>query len=115
MTNSSRSDRGESKKYPWTAKRVIALAAIILLVCLYLAALVSALFTRPGAARLFRFCLGLTIVVPIFAWVLIFAVGFFTKKHTIASVDLLSSSEEARKEMTEARQKAAEPESHTEK
>ena len=66
-----------SKSYPWTARRIVALAAIILLVGMYVATLVAALLSSPGAGDLFRFCLGMTIAVPIFAWIILWAIGKF--------------------------------------
>lgn len=90
-----------------TAKRIIAWIAIVLLLGMYIATFVSALLSRPGTGDLFRFCLGMTIAVPIFAWIAIWAVGVLTHRHTIASMDILNSNPEARKEMEDAVQNAA--------
>ena len=92
----SSSETPESSK--WTVKRVIAWAAIVALLAMYAAAILSALF---GGPNLFRLCFGLTIVIPLFAWVLIWAYGVMTKRHTIASMDIMNSNEQARKEMEE--------------
>lgn len=69
---------------------------------MYVAAFIAALLSSPGSGRLFRFCIGMTIAVPIAAWLLIYAIGWFSNRHTIASVDLLNSNKEARKEMEQA-------------
>lgn len=102
------SDKSTKKKYPWTAKRVIALLAVVLLVGLYAALFVSALLSRPGTGQLFRFCLGMTIAVPIFAWIAIFAAGYLTHRHTIASADILNSNPKEREKMEEAVQRQQE-------
>lgn len=88
-----------------TARRIIAWIAIILLAGLYIMTFISALLSRPGAGRLFRFCLGMTIAVPIFAWICIWAVGVLSHRHTIASMDILNSNKDARKEMEDALRK----------
>lgn len=94
-------EKGKEKKYKWTAKRVIALIAIFLLVGVYVAAFVSAITSSPDSPQLFRFCIGMTIAVPIFSWIAIYAVGYLTHRHTIASMDILNSNKKARKEMEE--------------
>ena len=91
----SDTDRNPSK---WTVKRVIAWIAIIALLAMYAAAILSAIF---GGPNLFRLCFGLTIVIPLFAWVFIWAYGVMTKRHTIASLDIMNSNAQARKEMEE--------------
>ena len=96
MTTPSSSTTPESSK--WTVKRVIAWIAIIALLAMYAAAILSAVF---GGPNLFRLCFGLTIVIPLFAWVLIWAYGVMTKRHTIASMDIMNSNAQARKEMEE--------------
>ena len=93
---SASSKTTESSK--WTVKRVIAWIAIVALLAMYAAAILSAVF---GGPNLFRLCFGLTIVIPLFAWVFIWAYGVMTKRHTIASLDIMNSNEQARKEMEE--------------
>ena len=66
-----------AKKYKWTAKRIIALIAVILLAGLYIVTFISACLSSPGSERLFRFCLAMTIAVPLIAWILLWAVGKF--------------------------------------
>lgn len=109
---SAKNNNQKNTASKWTAKRVVAWIAIVLLVGMYVVTLIAALLSSPGAGDLFRFCLGMTIAVPIFAWILIYAIGYFTKKHTIASVDLLHSNEEARREMEEGVRSTHTPSSH---
>jgi|GEM_PF-851313 len=93
-------------KSRWSkGQRIVALLAILLLIAMYILAFISALMATPGHAQMFRLCIGLTIAVPIFAWILIYAIGFYSRRHTIASIDLLNSNPEARKEMEEALQR----------
>lgn len=101
----------ENPQKRWTAKRVIAMVAVVLLLALYVITFLSAAFSRPGTGKLFRFCLGMTIAVPIFAWIAIGAIGAMNHRHTIASMDILNSNEEARKEMEEGIQREQKAES----
>ncbi len=100
-----------NKKEPAGAsapKRIAALLAVLLLVGVYAAALVLALLDFPGSARLFRLALGLTVALPILAWILIWCVGRLTGRHTIASLDILNSDPEERARMEEAVRKKEE-------
>lgn len=47
------------------AKRIFALIGVILLLALYLVTLVSAIFTTPATAALFKVCIFSTMVLPI--------------------------------------------------
>lgn len=55
----------------WTLKRIIAVLAIVLLVGLYVATLIAALMSAPGKGELFRFCLIMTVVVPVLSYLII--------------------------------------------
>ena len=90
---------GGQERAPWTAKRVAAVAGIVLLVGLYVLTFVSALIGTESSGRLFRFSLGMTIAVPIFLWVFIWCVGKLSNKHNMASLDILSSNKEEREKM----------------
>lgn len=92
---------------PGAAKRLAALAAVILLVAVYAVALISSLIGFPGWERIFRLALGLTVAVPILAWILIWCIGRLTGRHTMASLDILNSDPEERARMEEAVQKQA--------
>ena len=97
---------GNTTKFRWSrGQRIVALIAILLLLAMYILAFISALMATPGHAQMFRLCIGLTIAVPVFSWILIYAIGFYSRKHTIASIDLLNSNPEARKEMEDALQR----------
>ena len=95
------------KKYPWTAKRIAAMAAIVLLVLLYVVTLFAAIFDSPQTGRLFRFFLGMTIFLPLFIWVVIWCVGKLTGRKTIADAEILQSDPEEREKMEREIQDAA--------
>ena len=68
-------------------QRIAAWVGIILLVSLYIATLVFAIFNFDGKGILLRTSLIATIAVPILIWVYIWIYGMLKQKHTIASVD----------------------------
>ena len=103
-TNEKPNTGASGQKAPWTLKRAAAVAGIVLLVAMYVVTLVSALMGTPGAGRLFRFSLGMTIAVPIFLWIFIWCVGRFTDKGSMASLDILSSNPKEREKMERALQ-----------
>ena len=100
MSGNDKKDAGG--KAPWTAKRVAAVAGIVLLVGLYLLTFISACIGTESSGKLFRFSLGMTIAVPIFLWIFIWCVGKLTNRHSMASMDILSSNPEERRKMEEA-------------
>ncbi len=51
------------------AKRIISIVAIVILVGMYIATLVSAALATPNSKSMFMGCLVLTVVVPIILWV----------------------------------------------
>ena len=103
MSTNEKPNAGASgQKAPWTVKRIAAVAGIVLLVAMYVVTFVSALIGTPGAGKLFRFSLGMTIAVPIFLWIFIWCVGKLTNRHSMASMDILSSNPEERRKMEEA-------------
>ncbi len=112
-SNTNTHKAGSGKKPPWTLKRAAALFAVILLVTMYLLAFVSALFRFPGSAALLRISLALTVVLPLFLWILIwgigFLTGFLTHKKNFASVNLFNSNPEERRKMEEALAAGAAP------
>lgn len=83
-------------------RRVAALTGVVLLGGLYLVTFVLALFGNEGSARLLRFCFGMTIFVPLFLWVVIWCVGFFRNRRSMASLDILNSDPGERARMEEA-------------
>lgn len=68
-------------------QRIAAWIGIILLVSLYIATLIFALFDFDGKGLLLRTSLIATVAVPILIWIYIWIYGMLTQKHTIASVD----------------------------
>lgn len=50
-------------------KRILALAGVVLLAGLYLATLVSAIFTTPAAKDFFRISLLATIIIPLIIYI----------------------------------------------
>ena len=106
MRENSTSGKTEpAGKSSWTVKRVAAVIGIVLLLGLYLLTFISALIGTEASGRLFRFSLGMTIAVPIFLWIFIWCIGKLRNRHSMASLDILSSNPEERKKMEEAVQK----------
>lgn len=68
-------------------QRIAAWIGIILLVSIYIATLVFAIFDFDGKGMLLRTSLIATVAVPILIWIYIWIYGMLTQKHTIASVD----------------------------
>ncbi len=52
-------------------RAAVAIAAVVLLVFLYIATLIFAFLSIPGWEKLFRASLGATIAIPILAWILL--------------------------------------------
>ena len=94
------------KKYPWTLKRVLAWVLIAALVSMYLVTFVLSLSSSLAAGTAFRASLLLTIALPVIAWIFIWAVGALQHRTSIASLKLLNSNPEARKEMEKAVQES---------
>lgn len=115
MSTNEKPNAGASgQKAPWTVKRIAAVAGIVLLVAMYVVTLISALIGTPGAAKLFRFSLGMTIAVPIFLWIFIWCVGKITGKDSMASLDLLNSNPKEREKMERALQEEMKKENASE-
>ena len=72
-------------------KRVLAWIGIVVLVGMYLFLLFEALTGSPETYNVFLGCVAATIAVPILLWLLIWSIGALTGRHTIASLDPLSS------------------------
>ena len=72
-------------------KRVLAWAGIAILVGMYLILLFEALTGSPDTYNVFIGCVAATIAVPILLWLLIWSIGALTGRHTIASLDPMSS------------------------
>lgn len=74
-----------------TYKRVLALAALVLIAVLIVAFLLVALFGGPESKDLFMGLAGAVVAVPILTWLLIWSIGAIAGRHTIASLDAMSS------------------------
>ena len=83
-------------------KRIAALAAVVFLAGLYLVTFFLAILGNERSMQLLRFCFGMTIFLPIFLWVVIWAVGIFRNKRSMASLDILNSNPGERAKMEEA-------------
>lgn len=67
------------------SKRIVAIIALIALLALIIAFVISAFTTTPGEQNNTFFALFFGIIaIPILAWIMIFCIGRFQNKHTIA-------------------------------
>ncbi|WP_051226707.1 HAD family hydrolase [Butyrivibrio sp. MC2013] len=78
-------------KNKWTFKRIAALVGVVLLVGMYLALLVTAFIIPEKSLELFFGAIGVTVAVPIMLWIIIWMAGVLTGRHTIASLDAMTS------------------------
>lgn len=78
-----------------TAKQVVALGAVILLVALYVVTLLVAIFDKSASGRWFQICLVCTVAIPLLAWIFIWIYGQYTGKKTIADLNLMQDSNAA--------------------
>lgn len=67
-----------------TSKQVVALTGVILLVLLYIATLVAAIFDNSDSGRWFMSCIIATVAIPVLIWIYTWMYGKLTGKHTIA-------------------------------
>ncbi len=72
-------------------KRVLAWVGIIILVGMYLLLLYEALTGSPQTFNVFITCAAATVAIPIVLWLLIWAIGAITGRHTVASLDPMTS------------------------
>ena len=80
----------EKRKTP-LYKRVLAIIGIVILVGMYLVLLYEALTGSPETYNVFITCVAATIAVPIVLWLLIWSIGALTGRHTVASLDPMTS------------------------
>ena len=81
----------DKKEVTPTYKRVLAWVGIVVLVGMYLLLLYEALTGSPETYDVFIGCVAATIAVPILLWLLIWAIGALTGRHTVASLDPMTS------------------------
>lgn len=72
-------------------KRVLAICGIVVLVGMYIVLLFEAMTGSPDTFNVFIGCAAATVGVPIVLWLLIWAIGALTGRHTIASLDSMTS------------------------
>lgn len=72
------------EKKSFSLKRIAALAGVVLLAGMYIVSLIAALFDFPGSDRLFRISFALTLVLPIFLFIFIWAAGRMSGKRIIS-------------------------------
>ncbi|MGN0167690.1 MAG: hypothetical protein ACI4AB_06600 [Acetatifactor sp.] len=86
-----------------TSKQVVAIIGIVLLVLMYIATLIAAVFDSSASGRLFWMCLFATIAIPLLIWIYTWMYGKLSGKHTMADFDLDGTEKEARDGTEEAR------------
>lgn len=67
-------------------QRIAAMTGVVLLVLLYLATLLCAVFNFDGTGRMFAACMYATIGLPILLWIYIGLYGKVTHKKTMADL-----------------------------
>ncbi len=91
MNKNNNLENNETKKYPWTAKRIAAIVGIVLLVLLYVVMLIRVIFMDANAGDSFIMMAAGTVGIPICIWLFIWIFGAFTGRHTVASLDAMTS------------------------
>lgn len=82
----------------WTPKRIAALAGVVLLAGMYVVSLIAALFDFPGSYTLFRVSFAMTLAVPIFLFIFIWAIGRMTGKRIVSDPEKSSSQDREKKD-----------------
>ncbi|MCR5033422.1 MAG: hypothetical protein K6A92_11255 [Lachnospiraceae bacterium] len=82
------SQKPHPRKKP-TGKQIAAVACIVILVALYVITLIVAIFDHSAGMRFFSGCLVATIGLPILLWIYILVYGYYSKKKTIADLNIL--------------------------
>lgn len=72
------------------AKQIIAIIAIVLLIGLYIATLITAIFAKEQAATAFTVCMILTVVIPLMAFIAILFFGRAYGKKVIGDPEPIS-------------------------
>ncbi len=76
------------------SRRIVALGGVILLVLLYIVALLVAIFDSSQGMKLFAFCIGATLAVPLMIWIYTWLYGKFTGKPNITDGEFKVNFEE---------------------
>lgn len=91
MTDSNKDKNSNSYRKHSKPERIAAMIGIVLLVLLYAGLIVEA-FTMPAdSGKLFMTAIVGTIAIPICVWLFIWAYGAMAGRHTVASLDAMTS------------------------
>ena len=82
------------KSYKWTPQRIAAICGIVVLVEMYAFLLILAFIFPANSFELFITAVGGTVGVTILIWLMIWVIGLFTGRHTIASLDAMTSDQD---------------------
>lgn len=85
---------GNNEVNKWTAKRIAAIIGIVALVGMYIALLILAFIFPANSFELFITAVGGTVGITILIWLMIWMIGLFTGRHTIASLDAMTSDQD---------------------
>lgn len=91
-------DASPASRKKMTSKQIVAIAGIVLLVLMYVATLIAAVFDSTASGRLFWICLFSTVAIPLLIWIYTWMYGILTRKHTFADLDLGGEKENSREE-----------------
>ena len=82
-------------KSSMSLKRIAALAGVVILLGMYVVSLIAALFDFPGSDKLFRISFALTLALPIFLFIFIWAIGRMSGKRIISDPEAPSGDADA--------------------
>ena len=83
----------KQKKNRKNPKQIAAIIGIALLILLYVGLLIQALTFGPDAGQIFMSALTGTVTIPIVVWLFIWVYGVYARRHTIASLDAMTSNQ----------------------
>ena len=83
----------KKKKNKKNPRQIAALIGIALLILLYVGLLIQALTFGPDAGQIFMSALTGTVTIPIVVWLFIWVYGVYARRHTIASLDAMTSNQ----------------------
>ncbi len=97
-TENEKAEGMEAESKRSASKRIVALCGVALLVLLYIATLLAAIFDTSASADLFRMSLFASFAIPLLVWIYTWMYGKLTGRKTIAdseTADAFKSSEAA--------------------
>lgn len=86
--NQNTQNSKETSNRKITSKQVVAVIGVVLLVLMYVATLIVAIFDNSSSGNLFGMCLIATFVIPLIIWVYTWMYGKLTGKPTMADLNL---------------------------